>query len=304
LDDLPAAATNLAANAVSYSQINLTWEDKATNETGYKLERKTGTGTFSVVASLGANTTTYNDNGLTESTVYTYRIYPFNASGNGNSSNEAVDTTFADISTGLMVYYPFSGNSQDGSGNGKNAVALGATLTMDRFGIPSMAYNFTQNSDIIKLDNSGITPQNFTVSLWCKVSSTWSFTSFSMMTIGPSDNTSSSGINLSVDQNDVYGAGKYKIIGNVRSNSYDFSTLNKWRHYVFTKDNTTIKLYIDGILESTANLSGTINYAQTNLRIGNQNNINNLIAGQRMIDEVRVYNRQLSQEQITFLFTR
>lgn len=35
----PSAPTALTAEAVSATQINLTWEDNATDETGYLLER-------------------------------------------------------------------------------------------------------------------------------------------------------------------------------------------------------------------------------------------------------------------------
>ena len=40
----PAAPTNLAATAVSSSQINLTWTDNDNNEQGFKIERCTGVG--------------------------------------------------------------------------------------------------------------------------------------------------------------------------------------------------------------------------------------------------------------------
>ena len=38
----PAAPSSLAATAVSSGQINLSWADLATDETGYKIKRKTG----------------------------------------------------------------------------------------------------------------------------------------------------------------------------------------------------------------------------------------------------------------------
>ena len=57
----PAAPSNLAAVAVSSSQISITWTDAATNETGFRIERCTGTGctAFAEIKTVGANTTSY-----------------------------------------------------------------------------------------------------------------------------------------------------------------------------------------------------------------------------------------------------
>ncbi len=94
LDALPAAPSGLSATAVSTSQINLSWTDNATNETGFKIERKTGSGgTYAQIATTGANVTTYNDTGLTAGTNYFYRVRATNAAGDSAYSAEASATT-------------------------------------------------------------------------------------------------------------------------------------------------------------------------------------------------------------------
>ena len=102
---LPAAPSGLIATAVSSSQINLTWTDNANNETGFKIERKTGVGgTWSQIATTGANTTTYNNNsGLTAGTTYYYRVRANNGSGDSGYSNEANATTPASAPCDLIV---------------------------------------------------------------------------------------------------------------------------------------------------------------------------------------------------------
>jgi hypothetical protein len=46
---VPIAPTALIGTVASTTQINLSWTDNATNEDGYKIERKNGTGSFSVI---------------------------------------------------------------------------------------------------------------------------------------------------------------------------------------------------------------------------------------------------------------
>jgi hypothetical protein len=48
----------------------------------------------------------------------------------------------ADLSSGLIAYYPFNGNANDESGNGHNGTIYGSTLTADRMGNPNSAFYF------------------------------------------------------------------------------------------------------------------------------------------------------------------
>ncbi len=92
----PAAPTGLAANAMSYSQIDLTWADNANNETGFKIERCTGEGCsdFAQIATVGANVTGYANTGLAASTSYSYRVRATNEAGDSDYSNTASATTY------------------------------------------------------------------------------------------------------------------------------------------------------------------------------------------------------------------
>jgi len=52
---VPIAPTNLTGQAISTTQINLSWTDNSTNETGFKIERKIGTGTYAIVSTVNAD---------------------------------------------------------------------------------------------------------------------------------------------------------------------------------------------------------------------------------------------------------
>jgi len=84
---------NLAASTITSGQIDLTWTDNSTNETGFKIERKTPTDSYAVLVTVGQNITSFQDTGLTPTTEYTYRVYSFNTGGNSVTySNEASST--------------------------------------------------------------------------------------------------------------------------------------------------------------------------------------------------------------------
>ncbi len=77
----PDAPSDLAAIAVSSTEIDLTWTNNATNATGLYLQRSTDGSTWGSAASLSTSATTYDDGSLTPDTVYYYRLYATNAAG-------------------------------------------------------------------------------------------------------------------------------------------------------------------------------------------------------------------------------
>lgn len=85
----PSAPTSLTATASSSSSALANWRDTATNETQFLVERSTSGGTYLQVATLGANTTSYGDSGLTSGTTYTYRVRALNNDGYSAYSNLA-----------------------------------------------------------------------------------------------------------------------------------------------------------------------------------------------------------------------
>ncbi len=96
--------TGLNANAISPTQISITWIDNATGEDGYKIERKEATGTYIQIASIAANSTTYTDSGIKDGTSYTYRIRAFNTiPADSLYSNEATVITPLQTPTNLIA---------------------------------------------------------------------------------------------------------------------------------------------------------------------------------------------------------
>lgn len=112
----PTAPSLLNSTPISNTQINLSWTDNSSNEDGFKIERKTtASGTYSEIAQVGSNVTTYNNNsGLSGGTQYCYRIRSYNTAGNSAYSNESCNTTLPDLPNvpinliANMIQSPFS----------------------------------------------------------------------------------------------------------------------------------------------------------------------------------------------------
>lgn len=87
---VPLNPSGLAVVQTSSTNASLTWQDNATDETGYRVERKaSATGTFSPVGSLGAGAVSYSDSGpFTNNEIYYYRVIALNAVGDSIPSNE------------------------------------------------------------------------------------------------------------------------------------------------------------------------------------------------------------------------
>jgi hypothetical protein len=89
----PTAPTNLTAAAAGAAQINLSWTNTSTSQTGVKIERSTDNVTFTQIKVAGATAVSYSDTGLSASTAYFYRVRATNSSGDSPYSNTASATT-------------------------------------------------------------------------------------------------------------------------------------------------------------------------------------------------------------------
>ena len=88
----PGGVTGLGATAISSSQIDLSWTDNSSNETGFRVERFNG-GSWDSWATVGANQVNYSDAGLEASTLYTYRVWSFNSGGDSDNPSTSASAT-------------------------------------------------------------------------------------------------------------------------------------------------------------------------------------------------------------------
>ena len=207
--------------------------------------------------------------------------------------------------SGLVGWWPFNGNANDGSGNGNNGTVNGATLTTDRFGGMNSAYSFDGSTNYIEvLSTSGISFSTaYSISAWLSAD-IWSFSA-------PIDQHA---IVSKIDDGDWYGgyeirtggAGFIMHSGNIGSNfdigAGGYSAMT-WHHVVVTFNGSIVKSYINGQQVDSAIRSGTIQTSSIPLRFGRRGGAgtyNNWFDGN--IDDIGMWNRALTPQEITDLY--
>ncbi len=141
----PSAPTGLGA-ALNGAKADLNWTDASSDETGFRIERKTGSGgTWSQIGSVGAGVTTYSDTTIAQGNTYYYRVYAYNGGGGSLFSNEAnvnypvpppppgqaylSDLNYVVVSNGWGLAEKDRSNGESGSTDGKTITLNGVTYT-------------------------------------------------------------------------------------------------------------------------------------------------------------------------------
>lgn len=221
----------------------------------------------------------------------------------------ACPTVRADLSTGLIAYYPFSGNANDASGNGHNGTVYGATLTADRFGNPGSAYSFDGLNDYVRVpDDPQLDGMNaLTLSLWVKIDSV-DHPEAEVLNkyFHYSDTRFDDSYNMGIDRAAGGGQTAFQYAtadGYVIKISSVVIPLNSWYHIAGVYTGTKGSIYIDGSLATLwrddPESPGPLNSIADDLLIGCGNSPGGLLKFfDGSIDDVRIYNRALSPTEI------
>jgi hypothetical protein len=90
---LPAAPTGLAAAVINERRVNLSWTDHSAGESGFRVERRVGAGSWTALNLLAPDVAAYADTTVVEETTYQYRVLAYDAAGDSAPSNTASATT-------------------------------------------------------------------------------------------------------------------------------------------------------------------------------------------------------------------
>jgi trimeric autotransporter adhesin len=194
---------------------------------------------------------------------------------------------------GLIAYYPFIGNANDASGNGRNGVLSGGvTSATDRFGNPNQAYAFNGSNGSIDVNNWNILTGNSprTMMVWFKMTLPNTIRQY-FLAWGPYGNSASSVIGAFSD-------GRYHIgfMGYANDlwviNQFQYYD-NQWHLIAVTFDGNNLSIYLDGVFATSK--TTTLNTSSTKLTIGNRLGTDFFNGS---LDDIRIYNRALTTNEI------
>jgi hypothetical protein len=224
--------------------------------------------------------------------------------GNGGEENEQ------NLAKGLMAYYPFNGNANDESGNGNNGTPMeNVTLTTGVHGDANGAYQFggTDNPGNIHVPNSES----------LQIGDEWSFAAYvkplSISGMWGSGRVEEFGAFCIMGKShDQHGVSIKYVYSQEESFSVDLSAwgwdevfaadkdvthLGKWTHVAITKSGNNYKVYINGVKLSEVETEHDYSRANSeDMYFGKYNDFWYPMNG--MLDEIRIYNRTLSDSEV------
>ena len=226
-----------------------------------------------------------------------------------------------DPTDGLVAWYPFNGNAQDESGNGHHGKVNGATLCKDRKGNEDSAYLFAMTEERINLGNSPkLNPKNeMTISAWIKLGKENDFFKEQGKYGLPIVTRHYGGVGkfksyiLRINHSRTLGAYVYhKVISKESatcSSPYDLNHTIAYEssHFVAFTFNSSAGGYtfLDGealnYISPKYSSESLILQSSTNTMIGSFSN-SNFMEFNGIIDDVRIYEKALSANQIKSLY--
>ena len=212
---------------------------------------------------------------------------------------------WADLSDGVVAYYPFNNNANDESGNGNHGTVQGATLAEDRFGNTNSAYYFGGDNDKITASDAAVFQfgtQAFTISVWVKTTQTGIWKRI----VTRRAPTGSSGFWYSLAM--VNNKARFEIAAKVQMDSISDINDGEWHLVTVTRNLSThlFSMYIDGQLESTLIDSGSdlslVNNVPLEIGVWNTEAYEGTTFN-GFIDDICIHNHTLSEDEIQSFYT-
>ena len=224
------------------------------------------------------------------------------ATGTGGTASKtaataiSVTTPSTPPATGLVAAYSFNEGTgttvADASGNKNTGSITGATWTTQGRSGGALSFNGTSNLVLIPSSASLNVSAAMTLEAWIYPTASQS----GWRTIMQRE-VDAYFLNASNDTGALRPSGGGTFRGTVAFvTGTTANPVNAWTHVALTYDGATLRLYVNGVLTASQARTGAVQTNSSPLRIGGNSPYGEYFQGR--IDEVRVYNRALSQAEI------
>jgi hypothetical protein len=204
------------------------------------------------------------------------------------------------------VHYQFDEGAgtiaHDAIGNYDGTVS-GASWTSGQIG---QALSFDGVNDNVSIGDVQLLTNDLTISTWVRTANFFQVNGYSVSKYNTATNEREYAVYFNGPANEVH-----FLIGSSDGSSYSFGVLssaasiltnNTWNHIVFTRSGSAAHCYINGVEQALAGTINSNNFADTTARlmIGNRTDGGRAFLGQ--IDDVRIYNRVLTAQEVSDLY--
>jgi hypothetical protein len=212
-----------------------------------------------------------------------------------------------DLSDGLVAYYPLNGNAQDASGNGNDGVVYGAIPATDRFGVTNGCMSFDGNGAYISAPAGKFPVTNRTISLWFRLNQVTDRPG--LLGYGGSDCGDAFFLGFNFWGDSSWDVSSHCNVYTLEI-PYNDPPTNAWYFWAVVMDNNGMSFYVNGELMGARSGITQTYVAGTQLGLGTissptgqtpytDGNVGYLDG---CLDDVRIYNRALSTNEINLLY--
>lgn len=231
--------------------------------------------------------------------VYNISLTVNNTSGSNSFSKSVLVKNFTSFSDPTpLIYYPFNGDTYNHAQSNFNAVSVNAISTIGANGITNGAYQFPNNSAYIYTpnnDNLNFTDK-ITLSFWIKPDLLPNYEQF-IISHGSWEERYK--VSITPERKVRW---TLKTINSVVDVDADTITdIGKYVHYTAIYTGYSMELYRNGKLSNFKALTGNIKTTSKNLTIARKDDSTTDYNYVGSIDEVRIYNSDISQNLIKIL---
>ena len=217
-----------------------------------------------------------------------------------------------DLANGLIAYYPFNDSGLDASGNGNDGTLYNISSVPDRFGKANNAYHFDGYTSYITVPDKPslrLANTDFTVNAWVKLEVNNSY--YGSVIIGKRLTGGGNGWSMMVGGyaqspigTIVFGPGG----GSNNAFGTRVVTLNQWEMVtcIYKAATMQLSIYVNGVLDNTTSSILPSNPLTNTLMYIGKDDPSVPANGyffQGSLDEIRMYNRAISSDELQKLYT-
>jgi formylglycine-generating enzyme required for sulfatase activity len=202
------------------------------------------------------------------------------------SQSEVQQLADSTLQSGLVAHYEFEGNATDSSGNASHGSEVGGVTYLDGFMGQAAHFDGIDDYVFIPTSNHPTGEVSITYSAWIRIESVFG------VVVGAGDPLSNKRSDMLIQMNQI----DYERGGDSVSAVTAEVLVGVWTHIAITKQSQAVKVYANGILVGQGDTTEGQNITNTNIFIGSNPGGAENYTGD--IDEVRIYNRALSQSEV------